>query len=399
MDETGHKPGSRKVRTPLAWKNLTFDARRLALASAGVAFACVLMFMQNGFRNALLDSPVQWVRMLRCDLVAVSRARYALPAEQPFPRSLMERAAGDVDVVATASLPVERVRAQVRVAGEPRRPIRTIGVPLDPSWFADPSLREQVKRLRTPKSAIVDSMSRREFGFRLDDAEALARQAVELSGREVRLVGTVAIGTDFANEGTLLVSESEFARYFPFRGEGDPLGETDLGLFRLRGDADAREAARRLTAIAPREWEVVPREEMIDREIAFWGGQTPIGMIFLIGVMMGFAVGVIICYQVLYAGIQDAMPEFATLKAMGYPNRYFVALAVRQSVYLAWLGFVPGLVLSFGLFRLLESWAGLPMLITLPRAALVLALTVVMCLASGLLALRKLLRADPASLF
>lgn len=393
------KTGGRKVRTPLAWKNLAVDRRRLALASAGVAFACVLMFMQNGFRNALLDSPVQWVRMLRCDLVAVSRARYALPAEQSFPRRLLERAAGDVEVVATASLPVERVRALVRVVGEPRRPIRTIGVPLEPSWFADGKLRRDVERLRMPKSAIVDSMSRREYGFRLDDAAALAKQAVELSGREVRLVGTVAIGTDFANEGTLLVSESEFARYFPFRGEGDPLGQTDLGLFRLRAGAEAGAVARRLTAIAPREWEVVPRQDLIDREIAFWGGQTPIGMIFLIGVMMGFAVGVIICYQVLYAGIQDAMPEFATLKAMGYPNRYFVALVVRQSVYLAVLGFIPGVILSFALFRLLEAWAGLPMLITFPRASLVLTLTVLMCLASGLLALRKLLRADPASLF
>lgn len=386
------------VRTPLAWKNLTADRRRLALAVAGVGFACVLMFMQNGFRNALLDSPVRWLRMLRCDLMAVSRARYSLPAEQSFPRSLLDRAAGDRDVVAVASLPIERVRAQVRVGDRPRRPIRTIGIPTDPAWFTDPVLLTKLERLTLPRAALVDAMTRPEFGFSRDP-ETLPRQSVELSGRELRVVGSVAIGTDFANEGTLLLGQQEFARTFPFRGSGAPLAETDLGLIRIAPGADVEAVARRLTALADDQWEVLPRQALIDREIAFWDQQTPIGTIFYTGVMMGFAVGIVICYQVLYSGIQDAMPEFATLKAIGYPNRFFVGLVVRQSLYLAWLGFLPGLVTSWGLFRLLEIASGLPMLLTFGRAATVLILAMAMCLASGLLALRKLLLADPANLF
>ncbi len=386
-------------RTPLAWRNLTADRRRLGLAVAGVAFAGVLMFMQNGFRNALLDSPVQLVRMLNCDLIATSRSRYALPAEQPFPQRLLDRAVGDPGVAATGSLLVERMRAQVRVANEPQRPIRTIGVPTEPGWFLDNELEQKRSRLHLPKAALVDSMTRREYGFRFNGSGQWMRQEVELSGREVRLVGAVSIGTDFANEGTLLVSHTEFARYFPFRGDGEPLSLTDLGLIRLRPGADPDIVAERLTAMAPEQWEVMPRGMVIAREIDFWGRQTPIGMIFLIGMMMGFAVGVIICYQVLYAGIQDSMPEFATLRAMGYSNRYFVSLVIRQSIYLAGLGFGPALLISFGLFRLLQDFSGLPMLITIPRAMLVLGLTMSMCLASGLLALRKLLRTDPASLF
>jgi putative ABC transport system permease protein len=151
--------------------------------------------------------------------------------------------------------------------------------------------------------------------------------------------------------------------------------------------------------MAPRQWEVLPREQLILREMEFWGGQTPIGMIFWIGSLMGFAVGVIICYQILFTSIHDSMSEYATLKAMGYPNRFFVALVVRQSVYLSLIGFVPAMAVSFILFQVLESLAGLPMLITPGRALVVLGLTVTMCFASGLLALRKLVRADPASLF
>ena len=149
----------------------------------------------------------------------------------------------------------------------------------------------------------------------------------------------------------------------------------------------------------PDQWTVYPRQLLIDREINFWNRQTPIGMIFFVGALMGFAVGVIICYQILFTSIHDSMPEFATLKAMGYPNRYFVGLVIRQSIYLSLAGFIPALIISYGMFQLIEAWVGLPMLLTLPRIGLVLALTMLMCLISGLLALRKLLSADPASLF
>ena len=72
---------------------------------------------------------------------------------------------------------------------------------------------------------------------------------------------------------------------------------------------------------------------------------------------------------------------------------------IRQSIYLSLLGFLPAWLVSFGLFQILQWMTGLPMLLTLPRVMLVLGLTIAMCLTSGLLALRKLLRADPASLF
>ena len=207
------------------------------------------------------------------------------------------------------------------------------------------------------------------------------------------------VGTDFASDGTVIVSDRSFADYFYFRGAGKPLSQIDLAVIRIRDGADAQSVASRLTALHPRQWIVYPRQRLVDREINFWSSQTPIGMIFFVGAMMGFAVGVIICYQILFTSIHDSMPEFATLKAMGYPNRYFVGLVIRQSIYLSLAGFIPALVISYGLFQLIETLVGLPMLLTPPRIAMVLVMTMLMCLISGLLALRKLIRADPASLF
>ena len=97
--------------------------------------------------------------------------------------------------------------------------------------------------------------------------------------------------------------------------------------------------------------------------------------------------------------ISDSLPEFATLKAMGYSNKYFVSLVIKQAIFLSLLGFVPALITSWGMFELIQWGVGLPMLFTPWRIAVVLSLTTAMCLTSGLLALRRLLSADPASLF
>lgn len=387
------------MRTALAWKNLTGAWRRLITGTAGVCFAAVLMFMQNGFRNALLDSPVQLVEAVRGDLIATSVLRYAMTAEQRFPSDLLSRAGSDAEVAWVAPLMIERATARIRVEDQPRRSIRVIAAPLEPYLFTDPEIRRQLPLLRPVGHALVDRQSKRQYGFARHDPEALAAQRIELLERRVRVVGTFEIGTDFANDGNLLLSLDSLAHFFPFRGDGDPLSVVDFGLIRLRPGANPEEVAARLTSLAPRQWRVVPREQIIAREIAFWDAQTPIGMIFFIGTMMGFAVGVIICYQILYTNIHDSLPELATLKAMGYANSFFMGVVVRQSVYLSMLGFLPALLVSWGLFQLLQELAGLPMLMTLDRIALVFFLTLAMCVVSGLLALRRLVRADPANLF
>jgi putative ABC transport system permease protein len=44
----------------------------------------------------------------------------------------------------------------------------------------------------------------------------------------------------------------------------------------------------------------------------------PSAFIFGLGVAMGFIVGIVIVYQILYTDVSDHLAEYATLKAMGY---------------------------------------------------------------------------------
>ena len=57
---------------------------------------------------------------------------------------------------------------------------------------------------------------------------------------------------------------------------------------------------------------------------------------------MGLVVGMIIVYQILFADIADHLAEYATLKAMGYTNRYLAAVVLMEATILAVVGFVPG---------------------------------------------------------
>ena len=123
------------------------------------------------------------------------------------------------------------------------------------------------------------------------------------------------------------------------------------------------------------------------------------GFIFSLGVLVGFIVGSIIVYQILFGDVMNSLPQYATLKAMGYRDSYVISIVIQQSAILALVGFVPGLLLSMGLYSLLATVTKLTVLMTTTRALQVLVLTFVMCVGSGTLATRKLVQLDPADVF
>jgi putative ABC transport system permease protein len=131
----------------------------------------------------------------------------------------------------------------------------------------------------------------------------------------------------------------------------------------------------------------------------FWQSSTPTGFVFTLGLIMGFVVGVVICYQILSTDVADHLPEYATLKAIGYTDRYLTGVVLREGLLLALLGYLPALGLSWLLYRLLGAWTGLPLVMTAGRAGFVLLLATVMCAFSGFLALRRVRAADPAEVF
>jgi putative ABC transport system permease protein len=387
-------------QTPIAWKNLVADPRKFFWSLLGITFAVVLMYVQNGFRNSLFDSTVRVVRLLDADLLIVSSGRYNLATEIRFDRQVLRRAAMLTEVAWSSPLFIDRLSSPIRVAGRPSRPIRVISLDPRERIFAEDTIQNSLRFLQKPNQVLLDQRSKKEYGFGLDQPHSLNLQVIELANQRIEVAGLIPLGTDFVHDGNILMSFYDIPKLLPLRsGTKPPLEQVDIGLIRLKDTGKLRQIQQALKQLAPGQIEVYTPEELAQRDIRFWGRNTPIGIIFTIGTVMGLVVGTIICYQILFNDISDHLPEFATLKAMGYSNRYFISLVLCQAIYLASIGFVPGLLLTEALFRLLTLSTGLIMELSISRILSVLGLTLLMCIFSGLLAVRRLWQADPASLF
>lgn len=144
---------------------------------------------------------------------------------------------------------------------------------------------------------------------------------------------------------------------------------------------------------------VMTKQEYIDFERNFWASNTAIGFIFTLGAIMGFIVGTVIVYQILYTEVADHLSEYATLKAIGYSHKYLLNVILQESLILALLGYVPGFTLALFLYQKAREATLLPVFMSADRAVFVLILTVIMCYLSGVIAVRKLRAVDPADIF
>ncbi len=167
-------------------------------------------------------------------------------------------------------------------------------------------------------------------------------------------------------------------------------------------EADARPEAVKaaLAAILPADDSKVRlRDEAVLADQRFQTTQRPIGIIFGFGIVIGVLVGIIIVYQVLSTDVADHIKEYATFKAIGYPQRFFLGIVFEEAMILALLGFLPGLAVALGLYAAVAAATGLPLAMTATRAIGVFVATILMCTLSGAIATRKLARANPADLF
>lgn len=218
----------------------------------------------------------------------------------------------------------------------------------------------------------------------------------EVKGRTLTVVGTFEIGGGFSADGYLVVSDQTFLRLFPQRVAGAP----NHILVTLAPGANVRPVVEHLRATLPAYDSIVRTVgEAFTKDRAFQTTQRPVGLVFGFGVVIGVLVGIIIVYQVLSTDVAEHLREYATFKAIGYSQRFFLGIVFEEALILAVLGFIPGLLVSLGLYAMVAGVTGLPLAMTGSRVVFVLAGTLVMCALSGGIATRKLARANPADLF
>lgn len=385
------------MRTSLAWHNLWHKKVRSSLAVAGVAFAVVLMFMQLGFLEAVKASATVFYNALNFDLCIRSRDYLHFVDSRTFPSERLQQARGVQGVARAAPLivinnpwrnPIERTR----------RIILCLGVRPADELFRDPETASAVRELeRHPMALVVDTQTRREFGPRNGRRFGPADHGVpiEINGKQVEIVGHYTSGAGMASAGVAIFKEDTLREISPQL----PPGRTSLGLVKLTPGSNRQQIAFALNHQLPDDVEVLDRAQLTKEELNHWVWQTNYGLIFQTGVLLALVVGVAIVYQVLASDIDSMLPEYATLKAIGYNNRYLASVIAQQALAFALLGFVAGFVISLVLYEITSHGAQIPVRMTWTNWCLVLALSVTMCGASGLAALRRVFAANPADLF
>lgn len=385
---------------PLAWLQLVKQKVRFFVALAGIAFVAVLMFMQIGFQDALYASATQLHKHLEGDLFLISSQYKSLTSTQSFPRSRLYQILGFNGIESVAPLYLQFAKLKNPINGR-KYPIYVLGFEPVKSIFRLPEIEQNFQLLKIPDQVFFDRAARPEFGPIAEYFQKNQPITMEIFsylatvGYKVKVSGLFSLGPSFGVDGNLIVSSSTFFKIFPEHGAN----EVDIGLIHLQANVNPRTILATLSKSLPSDVIIMNRQEFIDFEKSYWTLRTPIGFVFNLMVIMAFVVGVIVVYQILYSNISTHFVQFATLKAMGFRNKYLLNVVFQQALILAVLGYIPGFAISLGLYDLAKDATKLPIVMDSSKGLLVFTSVIFMCLTSGFFSTNKLRKVDPAEIF
>jgi putative ABC transport system permease protein len=384
--------GVRPGPVPLAWRNLLANKPRLLRSASGIGFAVLLMLMQLGFEQAFFDSSLEVIRALDGDIILQSIHKYQFATRDPFARSDLDTARTVAGVASARPLyadwfdffwknPFDGKIFLVRAFGfEPDAPV-----------FSYPEVNANREKLNEAGAVLVDRRARRFLGMDRAAAES------ELNGAKVKIVGSFALGPDFQSDGTVIMSDRTFTGLL--RGAAGNLSEIDEGVIKVSPGNDTIAVQQALRKTLPDTIAVFTKAELIEFERKFQAAVSSAGPIFAMGTIVGFVVGMLISYQITYTDLADQLPQYATLKAMGYRTGYLLRVVFEQAAFNALAGWIPAWLLSILLYYVIGRLALLPLHMTASVTLLSLGLTLGMCLISAVIAVKRVVTADPAEVF
>ena len=381
-------------KIPLAWLLLSRQPLRLLVAIAGISFAGILMFMQLGFRDGLFDASVTVHKLLDADLVLISPRSKSSISMSGFPkrRLIQTLAQEDVESIAPVNLNYLLWRNPQNLK---TRSILALGFNPEDSLLIDNQFPQKAETLKNPGRVLFDSLSRPEFGP-IEEWFLNGRKVeTEVAGKRVKVEGLVELGPSFGADGNLITSRETFLRLYP----ANPKGSIEIGLVKLRLGANPNLVSRVLKNSLPNDVRVLTKKEFIDFEKNYWRNSTAIGFIFTLGALMGFVVGCVVVYQILYSDVTDHLPEYATLLAMGYKLKSLFLVVAREGFLLALFGYLPAYFSGQVLYALVRNSTRLPIEMDASKSILIFILILFMCMGSAGIAMRKLVDADPAEIF
>jgi heterocyst specific transport system permease protein len=373
------------MSTFVAWRILLHEKERNALAVGGVFIAVVMIFLQLGIYFSIPNGGMVVYDHLRFDLLVASSAYISQGRSYTFPRRRLYQALSVPEVESVS--PFYQGEAQWLNDGV-RRDVFIMGFKLADRSFAVPDIERQLDSLERPDTVLVDNQTVAMYG------QLTPGRLVEIGDRTVEIAGRYSLGTGFVGFGVVIVSDLNFIRIFPSRS----LGVVNLGLIRLKSGSDLNQTAERLRQLLLPDTQIFTRPQISALEVDYWTRRTAVGLIFGFGAIVSIVVGGVIVYQTLATQIMRLLPQYATLKAMGYTDVYIRRIVLIQALFLASIAFALAVPAAIMMYGKVGSMARLPVEMTGARALGVLAIVIAMCAGSAMIAVQRVSRVDPADL-
>jgi putative ABC transport system permease protein len=144
--------------------------------------------------------------------------------------------------------------------------------------------------------------------------------------------------------------------------------------------------------------DVMTTSGFIRTTISYWLFETGLGLTIIVTAILGLVVGTVIISQALFAITNDHLHNYATLMAIGFKRWQLIATVLIQATLLAMVGIAIGSAL-FGRAADISQATPVPIEITLPIFAAIVAAFLVCCLAASFLSIRTIFHIDPVSVF
>ena len=389
-------------RTPIAWLQLSHHKIRLLVAVVGVAFSIILIFTQLGLRAMLFDGVTLLPENLNGDLYILSS--YAKTMKDSSFSNIYLYQIDAINGIADArplyiglgkwvdpqllelsakkQANVESSEMQL-LAFNPYKPI-----------FKIPEINQQLDLLAVSGGILQDRQAKSDLG---NIPQMLADRGTVssiLNNHKVTVMGLFNLGSTFYVDGVAVMSDWNYKQI----NDSETLDDVSVGILSLEPGADPLAVTMRIKETINKDIKVLTQEELVQAErdeVASWSE----GKILNFGAIIGFIVGIIIVYQVIYTDVSEHLPEYATLKAMGYKDLELSLIVLQESLILAIMGFIPGYMISHGIYYIMAKYIELRVSMNTSIALQVFILNVLMCGVSGVIAIRKLRTADPADIF
>lgn len=381
-------------RLPIGWLQLSHNKTRFAAAVAGVSFATLLVFMQLGILGALNTSTIMPYDLFDADIMISAEDANMLTDGSNVALTRLFQALSVPGVASGTPVFIGNLAFQLPDGSSST--LQTFGIGTEEGAFLRPDIAAQIGLLRTENAALIDTDTRGVDPAVFETLNTGVPFPFEVNGRTMTAVGTLQAGGGFSADGTLFVSEQTFLRFFGARSSGAP----NHVLLKVQDNIAVDTVVARLQEVLPADSvKVQSLADAAAADLAYQTTERPTGIIFGFGVIIGIIVGIVIVYQVLSTDVADHLREYATFKAMGYGQGFFFGIVLEEALVLALFGFVPGLLVSFGLYLGMAAVTGLPVEMTVARIVMVFVGTLIACVLSGMIATRRLAGADPADLF